>query len=466
MRRLLTSTRARLTLTSVAIVTLALAVAGGVTYVLLDRALQSSSDAVLVSQAHVIQSSLDVVNGTPSLDTADLPGETSGGIAVDAAVISNGVVIAHTANQPLPPTSLAGLAQSALRAQGGVWLDFHDAKGTDRRVYAVPITLSAMPDAVLVVSRAVGELRSSLHQAEVIGLIAGIGLLGLVGGMTYWMAGRALTPVRRIAGLARSISEVDLHRRVEVNVPADELGDLVTTFNSMLGRLEASFESLRRFSADASHELRAPLAVMRTQIETALQRSRTPKEYRELLESLKGDVAHLSRLSDHLLMLARADAGALHTARETVDVPDLLEESAARWSPIAGSAAVHLTVDAPAAGKISADPQLLRRVIDNLIDNAIRYSPHGGEVLIRGAATPDGWDIEVADGGPGVTLDLQPRLFERFARAASARTPGDGGAGLGLALGEAIARAHGGTLTLIPNGSSGARFRLHLPNRV
>jgi heavy metal sensor kinase len=466
MMRLLTGTRARLTLTSVAIVALALTVAGAVTYVLLDRGLQTSSDAVLVSQAHVIRSSLDVVNGTPSLDTADLPGETSGGIAVDAAVISNGVVIAHTANQPLPAAVLTRIAQSALGAQGGVWLDFHDPNGTDRRVYAAPIALTSMPDAVLVVSRAVGELRSSLHQAEVIGLIAGIGLLVLVGGLTYWMTGRALTPVRRIAGLARSISERDLHRRVEVDVPSDELGDLVTTFNSMLGRLEASFESLRRFSADASHELRAPLTVMRTRIETALRRSRTPEEYRDLVESLKGEVEHLSRLSDHLLILARADAGALDPAREPVDVPDLLEESAARWSNVASTAAVRLKVAAPPAGKMPADPQLLRRVIDNLIDNAIRHSPRGGEVTISGAASSDGWDIDVADEGPGVAIDLKPRLFERFARADGARTPGDGGAGLGLALGEAIARAHGGTLSLMPNGSRGARFRLHLPNRA
>ena len=465
MRQLLSGTRVRLTFVTVLVVALALVVAGAVTYLLLDRALANSSDAVLLSQAHVIQSSLDVVNGQPALDTADLPGETSGGIAVDAAVVSGGSVIAHTANQPFSAATLTQLADSAFSSNGGVWADLRDRSGADRRVYAVPIASTSARDAVLVVSRSVGELRASIHQAELIGLVAGILLLSLVGGLTYWMAGRALTPVRTIAGLARSISERDLHRRLDVDVPPDELGELVATFNSMLGRLEASFESLHRFSADASHELRAPLAVMRTQIEAGLQRTRTASEYRQLLVSLRGDIEHLARLADDLLVLARADAGGLRPAPQPIDVTDFLEESAARWSGVAGAARVAVRVEAPASGQVIADPQLLRRVVDNLIDNAIRHSPRGAEVVISAAADAGGWNLDVADRGPGVPDELRPRLFERFSRADGPRTPGDGGAGLGLALGVAIARAHDGTLRLVPNGASGARFRLHLPNR-
>jgi heavy metal sensor kinase len=294
-------------------------------------------------------------------------------------------------------------------------------------------------------------------------LAVSIVLLIMGGALSYWLAGRALRPVRKIAGIARSISERDLQRRVDVKVPPDELGELVATFNSMLDRLEAAFKSMGRFTADASHELRAPLALMRAEIESALRRGRTKEEYLRTLQSVQGEVDHLSRMTDQLLLLARADAGALVPAAEAVDVADFLHETGARWQPLAGQRGVQLEVNAPASGSVQADPALLRRVMDNLVDNAIRYTRRGTAVALRGYVSNGGWNVEVADHGPGISPEYRGQMFNRFARPDTARSPEDGGAGLGLALSAAIAHAHGGTLELVENGEPGAMFRLHLP---
>ncbi len=318
---------------------------------------------------------------------------------------------------------------------------------------------------MLIVSRSVVELLGFQGRTMASLLAVSIVLLIMGGALTYWLAGRALRPVRNIAGIARSISEHDLHRRVDVKVPPDELGELVDTFNSMLARLEAGFESMGRFTADASHELRAPLTLMRAEIESAMRRGRSKEEYRRALESVQGEVDHLTRLTDQLLMLARADAGALKPAKEAVDVADFLHETGARWEPVAERRNVRVEVSAPASGYVDGDPALLRRVMDNLVDNAIRYTGEGTSVALRGYASNGGWNVDVVDHGPGIPPRYRSKLFSRFARPDMARSAEDGGAGLGLALSAAIARAHGGSLELVENGEPGAVFRLHLPRR-
>jgi heavy metal sensor kinase len=306
-------------------------------------------------------------------------------------------------------------------------------------------------------------MQSTLRRTVLFLVIVSAILLVVGGVLAHWLAGRALRPVRMIAGLARSISEHDLNRRVEVKVPDDELGELVATFNSMLARLEASFASLSRFTADASHELRAPLTLMRCELEGALSRNRSRDEYKRVLTALHGEVDHLSRLADQLLMLARADAGGLMPEREAIDVADFLHETAARWEAVAERRGVRVDVSAPASGRLGADPRLIRRVLDNLLDNAVRHAPPGTSVTLSGYTAGGGWNLEVADEGPGVPPEHRGELFSRFRKFDSARTPdAEGGAGLGLALSAAIARAHGGELELVPEGS-GATLRLKLP---
>jgi two-component system, OmpR family, sensor kinase len=466
MRRLLGTTRGRLVVLSLALLLLALLVADGAVLTSLYLTESNASDDVLSSQSRIIRATIEDSNGHITLDTPDIPSETQAGIAVDAAVVGSGVVLAHSTAQPLSTSDLGALERRATAAGGPVWADLVDSRGVHRRALAVPLTGGSGPAPVLIVSRSVGEMQSTLQNTFIVLAAVSLVLLAAGGALTYWLAGRALRPVRTIAGLARSISEHDLHRRVDIKAPPDELGELVDTFNSMLARLEASFESLGRFTADASHELRSPLALMRSEIEGALSRNRSREEYKRVLTALEGEVDHLSRLADQLLVLARADAGALEPAREQVDVADLLHETAARWETAAEKSNSRIEVDAPSAGVVAADPRLLRRVLDNLVDNAIRHAPGGSEVSLRGYRSNGGWSLEVADSGPGVPPARRPQLFARFAKSDGARTPEGVGAGLGLALSAAIAAAHGGTLELVAGDEPGARFRLRLPDRL
>jgi two-component system OmpR family sensor kinase len=457
------STRGRLVVTAVAIFAIALVVADSVVLAAVSAFQWQETDAVLVAQAQLLVASAQDSNGQLSFDPSDLPGETPSGIAVDAALIAGNAVISQTRNQPLTSDSLVSLARQAIAAGHPVSVDLVDSRHVPRRAYAMPV--GGGGGEVLIVSRSVVELLEFQGRTMASLLAVSIVLLIMGGALTYWLAGRALRPVRNIAGIARSISEHDLHRRVDVKVPPDELGELVDTFNSMLARLEAGFESMGRFTADASHELRAPLTLMRAEIESAMRRGRSKEEYRRALESVQGEVDHLTRLTDQLLMLARADAGALKPAKEAVDVADFLHETGARWEPVAERRKIRVEVSAPASGYVDGDPALLRRVMDNLVDNAIRYTGEGTSVALRGYASNGGWNVDVVDHGPGIPPRYRSKLFSRFARPDMARSAEDGGAGLGLALSAAIARAHGGSLELVENGEPGAVFRLHLPRR-
>jgi heavy metal sensor kinase len=462
-RRFLGSTRGRLVAFSVAILAAALLVADGGVLVSLAAGERSQSDSVLVAQARTIAASIDETNGQLSFGSIDLPGETEGGIAVDAAIVGPSGAMAQTPGQPLSTAALLDLAQRARGGAGPVWADLSTDRGIPRRVYAVPLQASGSPAPVLVVSRSVAEMQSTLQRTMLLLSLLSVTVVVTGGLLAYWLAGRALRPVRRIAGLARSLSERDLHRRVDVKVPPDELGELVDTLNAMLARLDAGFETLRRFTADASHELRAPLALIRVELEGSLSRPRSRDEYRRSQETLLVEVEHLSRLADQLLLLARADAGGLVPAPEAVDVVDFLHETAARWEAAAEQLGVHVEVSAPGTGSVAADPALLRRLVDNLVDNAIRHTATGSVVLLTARPADGGWHLEVADHGPGIPAGYRDRLFTRFSRADDARTRDGGGAGLGLALSAAIATAHGGRLTLRSDDGPGATFRLYLP---
>lgn len=172
------------------------------------------------------------------------------------------------------------------------------------------------------------------------------------------------------------------------------------------------------------------------------------------------------RVADQLLILARADAGALVPAKENVEVADFLHENAARWESTAEARGARIEVSAPASGSVEADLALLRREVDNLVDNAVRHPNAGTAVAVRAYSANGGWNVEVADHGPGIPPEFRDRVFSRFSRPDTARSPEDGGAGLGLALSEAIARAHGGNLSLADEAGAGAVFRLYLPRSV
>lgn len=318
--------------------------------------------------------------------------------------------------------------------------------------------------AVLIVTVAIGldPVRAELSRLALTlaGLSGGVLVVALVGG--YAVCRRALVPVTRMATAARNMGGADFTERLPVAPVNDELADLGHSFNSVLDRLHESFERQRRFTGEAAHQLRTPLAAVLGQAEVALRRDRPADEYRDALESVRGQAAHLRRIVDALLFLARADAEAAPPATERLDLAAWLPEHLWSWADHPRAADVRFE---PAAGPhtVHAPPALLGELVNNLLDNALKYSPPGTPVGVRLARAGDTVSLSVEDGGVGIDPADLPDLFRPFFRSADARRRGVPGVGLGLAVAARLAKAFGGDLTVTSQLGQGSRFTLNLP---
>jgi two-component system, OmpR family, heavy metal sensor histidine kinase CusS len=242
-----------------------------------------------------------------------------------------------------------------------------------------------------------------------------------------------------------------------------DLREAVDALGEQAKELRRVNSRLVDFTADAAHELRAPLAIMRTVADRALNRPRLADEYRESLTTLQREVIHLSELADNLLMLARADEGQLAPQMSRLDVADFLGDLADRWQAMVERRSLTLELDLPDEGVIQGDPLLLARLFDNLLDNACRYAQPGGRIWLAARTAPPGWQLSVANTGAGIPPELRERVFQRFGRGDASRTPQTGGAGLGLALSQAIAQLHGGSVRLDESTQRITRFTVDLP---
>jgi signal transduction histidine kinase len=466
MKRLrLATTRTRLTLLAIGVLAIAAMIASGGLYSFAVISTANASDAALKRQANLISSGLSVTSVGATYSGGDLPTQADDGVATDVSVIGEYGLITTTPDNPLRASTLEALAAPVLRTGRSIWVDIADSRHIQRRLYAIQVR-SASSRVVLIVERSVESQNASLGWFRWLLASVSIVFVALGGLVAYWQAGRILRPVRDIATLAQSLSEHNLHRRVDVAVPDDELGDLVKTFNAMLGRLEISFDTMSRFIADASHELRGPLTQMRSEVELARSNPRNRAELLSALGVVDSELAHLSDMVDKLLLLARADAGVLRPARREVDVSDFIHEAAARWVPVANRSDVQLAVEAPESGSVMADATLTRRIIDNLVENAIRHSPAKGTVWLRGRQEGNHWILEVADEGAGVPVAARSKIFNRFARADGARTrAGLGGTGLGLAVSQTLANVQAAELVLSDGAKRGAVFQLRFLGR-
>jgi signal transduction histidine kinase len=466
-RRFLATTRGRLTLVWVAVFAAALVVANLSLYLAIAFRENTGLDEQLRMQAAQVEREMKSVDGRPVYLGGDLPHETGEGLLVDVAVVGPQGIVMSSAGEPLGAATLQSLASPVIRSDRPSLVDFHDRQDVHRRACVVPLASIPEQRLVLVATTPLTEVDASLAQAAALLVLLSLAALAGSGILVYWLIGRVLRPVSTIAALAESLSEHDLHRRVEVETPDDEVGDLARTFNRMLARLEAAFLALRSFTADASHELRSPLALMATELEYALAPRRRAGERERSLRLLQDEVQHMADMVEKLLLLARADAGELRPARTRLDVADFVHEATVRWLPVARRKPVALEVEVPDSGTMVADPDLTRRILDNLIANGIRHSPAAGRLLVGAHASAGGWTIEVGDQGAGIPPHERERAFERFARADSARSrDGEGGTGLGLPLSRAFARAQGGELRLVERPGWGAVFRLWLPGRA
>ena len=292
-------------------------------------------------------------------------------------------------------------------------------------------------------------------------------LLAGLGG--FFLARKSLAPVVEMSERARQISAENLDQRLPITNPGDELGRLAGAFNELLSRLDASFKLQRQFMADASHELRTPLSVVRTATQVTLEmKSREESEYRDALATIEDQTRRLSRIVDDMFTMARADSGRPLTLRNFY-LDELINETARAAGTLAIRKGVMIEAARTPEALYNGDEDLLRQMLLNLLDNAIKHTPPGGVIRVNLAQFNSVYQVVVADTGEGIPIEAQPHVFERFYRVDKARSRSDGkanangGAGLGLPIALWVAEAHGGTIKLIYSDLAGSAFAVTLP---
>jgi two-component system OmpR family sensor kinase len=295
--------------------------------------------------------------------------------------------------------------------------------------------------------------------------MAGVLPLGLLlaGGGGWLLARRALAPVDRMTAAARRISAAHLAERLEETGAGDELDRLANTLNAMLRRLDNAFQQIRQFSADASHELQTPVTILKGELEVALRTPRSPEAYQRHLHSALEEVERIATLVDGLLLLARADAGVLRMDCQPVDLARLVEEVWGQSQLLAAARHIALERRPMEPVTIQGDYERLRRLLLNLVDNGIKYTPPGGCVTLSLHRHGAWASLQVTDTGIGLSPAEQERVFQRFYRADLARAQGQAGAGLGLCIAQSIAEAHGGRLQVESTPGRGSTFTACLP---
>ena len=298
----------------------------------------------------------------------------------------------------------------------------------------------------------------------VLAYVVPIALL-LAGAGGWFLARQSLAPVAAMVERARKIGVEDLSARLPVANPRDELGRLAATFNDLLTRLEASLVQQRQFMADASHELRTPVTTSRTAAAVALQQPhRNEAEYRETLAIIEQQTARLSRIVEDMFTLARADAGSYPVRRTLMYLDEVADDAVRAARVLADTKQVSIELATLQSASFTGDEELVRRLIGNLLDNAVRHTPPHRVVQVNLTRESGRYVLSVTDAGEGVAPGIQAHIFERFFRGDAARTSSDGGAGLGLALARWVARAHGGDLTLVSSSPRGTTFSAVLPD--
>lgn len=314
----------------------------------------------------------------------------------------------------------------------------------------------------VLIGRDISDVWNELWSLSIIMMsvaVAGVAA-ALAGG--WFLAGRALAPVQRINEAARRMAEGDLTARIEVERTETELGQVAKALNVAFDRQQQSMDRQRRFSADASHQLRTPVATMIAEVDWALRRERDGAQYRESLETCRRASARMQSLVDGLLLLARADSGELAIRRDTIRVDRIVGEAVDMLRPLAQARDVSCSVAASAVSAVG-DADRLHELVTNLLVNGIAYNRTGGAVAVD-VARDGGWAVvRVRDTGIGIAPEELPRIFDRFSRGESAREREPAGAGLGLAVAHSIAAAHGGSVACASELGASTEFVVRLP---
>lgn len=312
----------------------------------------------------------------------------------------------------------------------------------------------------------VGEsLRATKEELELLRGLLYVALplaLLIAGAGGFFLATHSLAPLRWMADQAKTITDKNLNRRLDAGAAPAELRVLADSFNELLSRLDQSFETMRRFVADASHELRTPLSVIRGEADVALGQDRSAGEYQETLVIIQDEARRLTRLIDDLLNLARADAGHVSLRIEEFYLNEMLGDCCRSFQAAAGAKRIELQCVCPGDVAFRGDPELIRRLVLNLIENALRHTPAGGKVVVELKTAANQLLIRVADTGIGIPPEAAPHIFERFYRGDQARSRQDGGFGLGLSIVKWIAESHQGKVDFTSEPGLGTTFTVLL----
>ncbi|MEO7216865.1 MAG: ATP-binding protein [Gemmatimonadaceae bacterium] len=488
------SVRARLALWHTAVLAVLLIGFALAAYIFLDRTTAARADEYLASAAAGFVTELTAERIDANSDSAAIDAAASEFRVRDLGVLifdhegrriaagSGGLLsgppppVRHrqTGAEPEPVLDTARLREAVMQsaptnerklmlpdAEGGYWVSL------------IPVQLrNGVYRVAMVQSRHAEE--ETLEAARLACIIA-IPIMLLAAGVGgSFLAKRSLAPVAALSERAARISATDLSERLPVRNPRDELGQLAVVLNELLSRVDHSLEQQRRFMADASHELRTPVSIMRAEAEVSLSAdARTPTEYRDSLRVIVDTSARLSVVVNELFFLARADAGQQPLRRSALYLDELLSDCVRSLRALAERSGVIILPVLDEDASFNGDDGMLRRLVTNLLDNAVKYSGSGSTITVTLSEAPDAYSISIRDSGAGIPPEAQPHLFERFFRADVARSRAasgsgsmGGGAGLGLAIAQWVAEAHGGRLTLASSSPAGTEFVLWLPRDI
>jgi len=439
---------------------LLIALSGGV-YFYLSRSLYRNLDRALAIRSTQLCSIQDILESIRLGEFQEQLGEIvilyfySGGQLMEVSAPGIGVSLSHEfVSKTIAGSSAFTISQTE--------------EGETLRLVAVSINLSMLgppPDiqpAALVIARSTRQIENILARLVGTLAIAVLLTLALAAGGGIFLARRALKPVDKIAQTAQEIEENDLSRRINVSTK-DELGRLAATLNAMIGRLEKAFQRQKQFTSDASHELRAPLAVIEAESSLALQKERPSGDYRQSLETISQEAKQMSSLIDQLLTLARADAGKEQWNFTEVSLDKLITNLSTDVEILCQEKGLSLQLGQMEDAVVKGDEVRLRELFMNLLNNAVRYTPAPGTVSVSLRYEGQMAIVAIKDTGVGVPPEDIPFIFERFYRVDKSRSRADGGTGLGLAISRHIADAHGGKIEVESQVGTGSTFSVWLP---
>lgn len=470
-----------------------IALFGAVLYFNLQTSLETNIDSELRSHAQAISNGINEDNGTISVQdvTGVLPGLVDPDAGIDTPVPTAIPTVSGVAHQSGGDVDIAPLVR-ILNNKGNVvyispafgklkipassvtqplhgmaWIGtVTAANGQMVRVYSQPRFDNGRVYAVVQVGESLFSLGTTLRSVVIELLIIGIFVLLLSFIGSYFLAVRSFAPVEKMTSIARRIEAVgDLHERVPVPHTSDELQKLALTFNEMIERLEKSFSRQRRFVADASHELRTPVAAIRSMTDVTLASSAalSPDEYRVVLHDVNAEAERLGHLISDLLLLVRVDENKMPFEREAVRIDRLVADVAATMEPLATEKNIGLSVEANEPATVLGDEARLIQAIMNLVDNAVNYTNAGGNIVLKVYSKGDSVYISVSDSGIGIGKEHLEHIFERFYRVDPARARAAGGTGLGLSIVDWVVVAHGGTISVVSEPGQGTTFTVRLP---